>query len=69
MDFILDNLAIGSRRDAVDPHPAIDALLCVAGEIDIHESSLLDHKVPIVDMSPSTVSETQFPGVPDRLDR
>ncbi len=32
MDFILDNLAIGSYLDALDPHPDINALLCVTQE-------------------------------------
>jgi len=51
MKFILDNLAIGSYDDALNPPSEITALLNVAKELDV-ETELLYHKVPIVDMQP-----------------
>ena len=51
MKFILDNLAIGSYEDALNPPSEISALLNVAKELDI-ETELLYHKVPIIDMQP-----------------
>jgi len=51
MNFILDNLAIGSYEDALKPPSEINALLNVTEEKDI-ETPLLYHKVPIVDMQP-----------------
>ncbi len=51
MKFILNNLAIGSYEDALKPPSAITALLNVAKEKDI-ETTLLYHKVPIIDMQP-----------------
>jgi hypothetical protein len=35
MNYILKNLAIGNFEDAQDPPDGIDALLCVALEIDL----------------------------------
>jgi protein-tyrosine phosphatase len=55
MVFILRNLAIGDYQDALNPSPDIQALLCVAQEKDITDSSLLYHKVPIIDMQPIPV--------------
>lgn len=52
MKFILDNLAVGSVQDALNPPPAITALLCVAEELDLPEAGRLYHKVPIADMRP-----------------
>jgi protein-tyrosine phosphatase len=52
MDFILNNLAIGNYEEALRPAGAIDALLCVAQERDVHDPRCLYHKVPIVDMQP-----------------
>lgn len=51
MKSILDNLAIGSYEDALKPPSEITALLNVAKERDI-ETTLLYHKVPIIDMQP-----------------
>lgn len=51
MNFILDNLAIGSYEDALNPPSEVTALLNVAKEKDI-ETTLLYHKVPIIDMQP-----------------
>jgi protein-tyrosine phosphatase len=50
VDFILDNLAIGSYHDALDPPAEITALLNVADEHDVSDSPLVNHKVAIVDM-------------------
>ena len=52
MKYILNSLAIGSYQDAQDPHEEIDALLCVAYEKDMLETTCLYHKVPIIDMQP-----------------
>ncbi len=52
VDYILDNLAIGSFGDALAPPSEINALLCVAQEKDIQKPGVLYHKVPIVDMQP-----------------
>lgn len=52
MNFILENLAIGNYQDALEPPSDINALLCVAQELDIYEATLLYYKVPIVDMQP-----------------
>ncbi|MBC8521694.1 MAG: dual specificity protein phosphatase family protein [Methanomicrobia archaeon] len=51
MKFILDNLAIGSYENALNPPYEVTALLNVANEKDI-ETDLLYHKVPIIDMQP-----------------
>ena len=52
MEFILDNLAVGSAQDALNPPPAITALLCVAEELDLPATGRLYQKVPISDMRP-----------------
>ena len=52
VEFILDNLAIGSAHDARNPPPSITALLCVAGELDLPAEGRIYHKVPIADMRP-----------------
>ena len=52
MDYILDNLAIGNAREAQSPPSSIDALLCVAWEIDAVAPGVSFHKVPIIDMQP-----------------
>ncbi len=53
MDFILENLAIGNYQEAIDAPSSIDALLCVAQEIDIKNPKVLFYyKVAIVDMHP-----------------
>ncbi len=57
MKFILDNLAIGNFQEAQAPHPEIDALLCVAQEIDLTPVDRLYCKVPIVDMQPIPAGE------------
>lgn len=51
MDVIIDHLAIGSYKEALHPPPDVTALLNVAAERAI-KTSLLYHKVPIVDMKP-----------------
>ena len=50
MNWILDNLAIGDFHEALRPPSAITALLCVAEEHPLPPTSLLAHKVPMVDM-------------------
>jgi protein-tyrosine phosphatase len=52
VNLILDNLAIGNYQDALNPPSDINALLCVAQELDICKPALFYHKVPIVDMRP-----------------
>jgi hypothetical protein len=52
MIFILPNLAVGTREEAGNRPPGIDALLCVAAEKDIPALGMPGHKVPIVDMQP-----------------
>ena len=52
MNFILDQLSIGNYEEALKPPPTISALLNVAIEKDIHDSTVLYHKIPIVDMQP-----------------
>lgn len=52
MSFILDNLAIGNYEAALDPLPSISALLNVAIERDLPNTTLLYHKIPIIDMQP-----------------
>ena len=52
MNYILKNLAIGNFEDAQDLPAGIDALLCVAQEIDLSHTMCLYYKVPIVDMQP-----------------
>jgi len=51
LKFILDHLAIGSYEEALRPSSEITALLNVAKEKDL-KTSLLYHKVPIIDMQP-----------------
>ena len=41
---------MGDYQEALQPPPEITALLCVAEEHDVADTSLLYHKVPIVDM-------------------
>lgn len=48
----MENLAIGNYQDALKPSFDINALLCVAQELDINETTLLYYKVPMVDMQP-----------------
>ena len=52
IDFILDHLAIGSAADAWSDPAAVDALLCVAQEVEMPQGFDTCHKVPIVDMQP-----------------
>ena len=52
MHFILDELAIGNYEEALRPPPTVSALLNVAMEKDIHDTTMLYHKIPIVDMRP-----------------
>ena len=52
MTFVLDKLAIGSYEEAIMPPPKISALLNVAVERDVDNTTLVYHKVPIVDMTP-----------------
>ena len=51
MKFILDNLAIGSYEDALNPPSEITALLNVAKEKDI-ETDLLFTKFPSLTCNP-----------------
>ena len=57
MQFILDELAIGSYEEAQQPPSAIDALLCVAAERDVYPGRCKYHKVPIIDMQPIPVDQ------------
>ena len=52
MNYIFKNLAIGNFEDAQHLPAGIDALLCVAQEIDLSHIRCLYYKVPIVDMQP-----------------
>jgi protein-tyrosine phosphatase len=52
VEFILDNLAVGSVQDTRNPPPDITALLCVAEELDLPSEGRIYHKVPIADMRP-----------------
>lgn len=52
MDFILKNLAIGNATEAWSKPAAVDALLCVAQEVDLPPGCEVIHKVPVVDMQP-----------------
>jgi len=58
-NFILDNLAIGNYEAALNPPPAISALLNVAAERDLCDTTLLYHKIPIVDMQPIPIVQMQ----------
>ena len=51
MRSILENLAIGSYKDALNPPAPITALLNVASERDV-ETERLYHKVPLIDLQP-----------------
>ncbi|GAG53883.1 unnamed protein product, partial [marine sediment metagenome] len=70
MKFILDNLAIGSYEDALNPPSEITALLNVANEKDI-ETTLLYHKVPIIDMQPIPLEQMKeaVEWIRDHIDR
>ena len=57
MVFILTNLAIGDYKDALNPSPDIQALLCVAQEKDLTDPGKLYYKVPIIDMQPIPVTQ------------
>lgn len=57
IDLILDNLAVGSYADSINPPEEISALLCVAQEKDVEDKSRLWHKVPIIDMQPIPVEQ------------
>jgi protein-tyrosine phosphatase len=52
VDFILDHLAIGSAKDAWERPPEVDAMLCVAEEIDLPPGIAVTHKIPVRDMLP-----------------
>jgi len=57
IDFILDNLAVGSHNDSLHPPQEVSALLCVAQEKDVEDRSRIWHKVPIIDMQPIPVEQ------------
>ena len=57
MDFILDRVAIGSARDAWERPPEVDAMLCVAEEIDLPPGVAVAHKVPVRDMRPMPAAQ------------
>jgi protein-tyrosine phosphatase len=59
MKYILDGLAIGSFEEALIPSRQVSALLNVAEEKDLHETNLIYHKIPIVDMSPIPSNQLQ----------
>jgi protein-tyrosine phosphatase len=59
MRFILDNLSIGNYEAALNPPPTISALLNVAAERDLQETTRLYHKVPIIDMQPIPATQMQ----------
>ena len=52
VDFILDHLAVGSANDAWQHSLRVDAMLCVAEEVDLPPGVAIAHKVPIRDMQP-----------------
>lgn len=52
IDCIFPNLALGSAADAWSAPAGIDAMLCVAREIELPTGFPVAHKVPIVDMQP-----------------
>lgn len=52
MDLLLDHLAVGSAKDAWGRPPAVDAMLCVAEEIDLPPGISVAYKVPVRDMQP-----------------
>ena len=52
MEFIPDNLGIGSAQDARNPPPFITALFCVAEELALPAEGRIYHKVPMADMRP-----------------
>jgi len=52
VDLILDHLAIGNAKDAWGRPPDVDAMLCVAEEIDLPPGIAVAHKVPVRDMQP-----------------
>ena len=60
MTFVLDKLAIGSYEEAIKPPPKISALLNVAVERDVDNTTLVYHKVPIVDMTPIPAEQQQL---------
>ncbi len=57
MNFILDQLAIGTHEEALTRPPDIDAMLCVAAERDIDPGPCRYHKVPMIDMQPIPVEQ------------
>ncbi|MBW1739936.1 MAG: dual specificity protein phosphatase family protein [Deltaproteobacteria bacterium] len=59
MNFVLDNLAIGNYEVALNPPPIVSALLNVAIEKDLHDTTCLYHKIPIVDMQPIPSEQMQ----------
>lgn len=67
IDFILDHLAIGSAADAWSESVAVDALLCVAQEVETPPGFDSCHKVPIVDMQP--IPMQQMAEAVDWIDR
>jgi protein-tyrosine phosphatase len=67
VDFILDHLAIGSAKDAWERPPGVDAMLCVAEEIDLPPGGVVAHKVPIRDMQP--IPAAQLAEAIDWIDR
>jgi protein-tyrosine phosphatase len=67
MDFILDHLAIGSAQDAWERPADVDAMLCVAEEIDLPPGIAVSHKVPVRDMQP--IPPAQLGEALDWIDR
>jgi protein-tyrosine phosphatase len=67
VDFILDHLAIGSAGDAWERPAAVDAMLCVAEEIDLPPWVAVGHKVPVRDMRP--IPAVQLAEALDWVDR
>jgi protein-tyrosine phosphatase len=52
MDYILDHLAVGSFREALQQPGSIEAYLCVAEEKEMLETDCPYHKIPLTDMQP-----------------
>jgi len=67
MDLILDHLAIGSATDAWQRPAEVDAMLCVAEEIDLPPGVTVALKVPVRDMQP--IPAAQLAEAIDWLDR
>ena len=53
MDYIRENLAVGSFGEALLLPDDIAAFLCVAAEKALQQTDRLSHKIPVTDMQPT----------------